>query len=71
MPLIHVKVTEVTFDHDNKLSAREISKLTKKVTDKVYTFNPEDYCDISSVADSISNDTGWCVYDLEYVAELK
>ncbi len=72
--MIHVKVNGVIFDHDNELSAKEIGELTRKVTDKVYTFHPDEYCDFSSVADAISDDTGWCVAELDYTAfasELK
>jgi len=69
MLMIHAKVTKVIFDHDGELTTTEVDVLTRKVTDKTYKFYPDDYCDVSSVADAVSDDTGWCVADIDYTTE--
>lgn len=67
MQLVNVvKVTSVTFDHDNELSAKEVGKLERKVMDKEYIFAHDHFCDVSSVADAVSDDTGWCVTSIDY-----
>lgn len=71
MLMIHAKVTKVVFDHDGELSDEEVLNLEQKVMSKEYQFHTDEFCDISSVADAVSDDTGWCVSDIDYTAETK
>lgn len=63
-------ITQVTFDHDGELSVQEATALENGIIGKTFTFDGDDFCNVSSVADAISDETGWCVLDLDYDLKL-
>jgi len=71
MRKVYVTVTKIEFDHDGELSAGEVLALEQQVLNKTYIYDEDDYDDTCTVTDQISDETGWCIADIDLTAELK
>lgn len=58
-----LKLTDIEFDYDEDFPYDEQVAVAKSVIGEVFEVENED-----ELADAISDETGWCVKSLDYVA---